>query len=153
MNTFVFLHDYFARYLLCDPTNNVIADTKRALTMSHRMATGKLGRLTGWALVKQDKTYIQSKIAATHPNLITADPRTRYDAWYEELKSFEGPTCFIEFTQSTFNISNIFLTYDLRAVKICGPASSQTFNYLNEPDKSSGKAHKVFAKKRMEDAV
>lgn len=153
MNTFVFLRDHFARYLLPELTNDAIADTKRALTMNHLMATGKFGRLTGWALVKQDKTYIQSKIAAAHPNLITADPRTRYDAWYEELKDFKGPTCFIEFTQSTFNISNIFLTYDLRAVKICGPASSQTFNYLNEADKSSEKAHKHLAKKRIKDAV
>ena len=153
MNTFVFLRDHFARYLLPELSNDAIADTKRALTMNHLLVTGKSARLSGWVMVKKDKTYLQGNLAAKHPKLITADPRTRYDAWYEELKDFKGPTCFIEFTQSTFNISNVFLTYDLRVVKICGPASFQTFNYLNEPDKSSGVAHKVLAKKRIKDAV
>jgi hypothetical protein len=153
MNTFVFLRDHFARYVLPTLSNDAVADSKRALTMNHLLATGKSARLSGWVMVTKDKTYIQSKIAATHSNLITADPRTRYEAWYDGLENFSGPTCFIEFTKSTFNIGNIFLTHDARVVKICGPASSQTFNYLNEPDESSGLAHKVLAKRRRKNAV
>jgi hypothetical protein len=153
MNTFVFLREHFARYVLPDLSNDAVADCKRALTMNHLLVTGKSGRLSGWVMVKKDKTYIQAKIAAKHANLITADPRTRYEAWYEELENFSGPTCFIEFTKSTFNIGNIFLTHDARVVKICGPASSQTFNYTDEPNEASGVAHKVLAKMRRKNAV
>ena len=120
MNTFVFLREHFARYVLPNLSNDAVADSKRALTMNHLLATGKSGRLSGWLMVTKDKTYIQSKIAVSHANLITADPRTRYKAWHEELENFSGPTCFIEFTKSTFNIGNIFLTHDARVVKICG---------------------------------
>ena len=153
MNTFLFIREYFARYVLQDITNNPVDDTKRALTMNHQLISGKSARLSGWAMIKEDKTYVQAKLAAKHPMLVTNDQRTRYQAWYEELKDFKGPTCFLEFTKSTVNIGNIFLTHDVRIVKICGPSSFQTFNFLNEPDEASGIAHKVLAKMRRKDAL
>ena len=153
MNTFVFLREYFAKYVLADVSNDAVQDTKRALTMGHTLANGKSSRLTGWAMIKEDKSYVQANIAATHAKLVTNDPRTRYQAWHEELKNFKGPTCFIEFTKSTINIGNVFLTHDVRIVKICGPSSFQTFDYLSEPDGASGVAHKVLARMRREDAL
>ena len=153
MNTFVFLRDHLARYLLPELTNDAVADSKRVLTMNHLLATGKSARLSGWAMISEKPTILQANLAAAHPKLVTADPRTRYEAWLEALENFESPTCFLEFTQSTVNISNIFLTHDLRVVKICGPSSFQTFNYLEEPTENSGVAHKVLAKRRKKYAV
>ena len=153
MNTFVFIRDNFARYVLPELSNDAVADSKRALTMNHRLVSGSASRLTGWAMIQQGKAWVQAKLAAEHPSLVTCDPRTRYNAWFEALESFSGPVCFIEFTQSTMNISNIFLTYDPRIVRICGPSSFETFNYLAEPAGTAGKAEKVIAKLRKKHAV
>jgi hypothetical protein len=148
MNTFNFLQQHFAKYILPQLTHDALGDSKRALTISHLLSKGTTSRLTGWVMVKEKNVYVQAALAAKHSNLVTADPRTRYEAWFEELEQFSGPTCFIEFTKSTFNIGNIFLTHDVRVVRVCGPSSVQTFNYLEEPSGASGMAHKVLAKLR-----
>lgn len=153
MNTFEFIQENFARYVLPELSNDSVTDCKRAFTMNHLLTTGKYSRLTGWAMIQQGTTFVQSKLAANHKNLITADSRTRYEAWLEGLENFKGPTCFMQFTQSAVNISNVFLTVDLRVVRICGPSSCETFNYLSEPDAFSQKAHKVLDKLRKKHAV
>lgn len=153
MNTFAFLQQNLARYLLPSLSNDPVQDSKRALTMNHLLDKGTSGRLTGWAMITKDKAIVQAKLAARDTNLITSDPRTRYEAWLDGLNNFNSPTCFIEFTKSTVNIGYIFLTHDVRVVKICGPASFETFNFLAEPDERSGKAHKVISKMKKKNAV
>ena len=153
MNTFDFLNKNFAEILLETPGNNPVENCKKALTMSHLMSKGTTGRLTGWAMVKEGMAFVQSKLAISHPRLVTHDERKRYDAWYHELCNFNGPVCFLEFSKSTVNISNIFITYDLRVVKICGPSSYETFNFLEEANANSGLTHKVLTKMRAKHVV
>lgn len=80
MNTFIFLQEHFARILLPELTDDAVADVKRAFTKSHLLTTGKSGRLSGWAIINERQTILQAKLAATHPKLLTSDPRTRYEA-------------------------------------------------------------------------
>lgn len=153
MNTFAFLQQNFVRYLLPNLSNDPAKDCGHALTTSHLLKKGTFSRFSGWAMITDKVAIVQSDLAAKHPKLITGDPRTRYQAWYDGLENFNSPTCFIEFTQSTVNIGNVFLTHDLRVVKICGPVSSETFNYLDSATPESGKAHKILSKIKEKNAV
>lgn len=159
MNTFEFLHRNMAKILLPDVTNDVVSDCSRAFKTSYLrkpkpgQEIGKPGRLSGWAIVKEGKLTLQSDLALSHRKLFVGDARTRYEAWSSELENFEAPICFIEFTQSTINLNNVFLTHDLRVVTICAPSSFERFNYLSEPGERAGKAHRNLHKAKVKHAL
>lgn len=159
MNTFEFLHRNMASILLPSVTNDIVSDCSRAFKTSYLrkpkpgQAEGKPGRLSGWAIVKEGMLILQSDLALSHAKLHAGDTRTRYEAWSAELENFVSPTCFLEFTQSTTNLNNVFLTHDLRVVTICAPSSFERFNYLTEPGESAGKAHKNLYRAKVKHAV
>lgn len=153
MNTFEFLHRNLASILLPKVTNDIVTDCSRTFKASHLLKSGKKGRLSGWAIVKEGQLIVQSDLMLKHPNLISGDKRTRFQAWHNELENFKPPVCFLEFTQSTINLNNVYLTHDLRVVLICGPSSSQRFNYLEEPGEHAPRAHKTLYKEKTKHAV
>jgi hypothetical protein len=159
MNTFEFLHRNMASILLPNVSNDIVSDCSRAFKTSYLrnakpgQKEGKPGRLSGWAIVKEGELILQSDLSLSHPNLKTADTRTKYQAWFYELSNFEPPICFLGFTQSTTNLNNVFLTYDLRVVTICSPSSFERFNYLTEPGEDAGQAHRLLYKAKVKHAV
>ena len=159
MNTFEFLHRNMASILLPNVSNDLVSDCSEAFKASYLRkpkpgkTEGKPGRLSGWAIVKEGMLILQSDLAMECPNLIVGDQRTKYEAWLEELNNFKPPVCFIGFTQSTTNLNNVYLTYDLRVVTICGPSSFERFNYLSEPGKGAGMTHRILHKAKMKNAL
>ena len=153
MNTFEFLHKNFARVLLPNVTNDLVSDCSRAFKKSHELKTGKLGRLSGWAIVKEGTLILQSDLALQSEYLKAGVKLKKYQAWFAEIQNFKPPVCFIRFTQSTINLNNVYLTHDLRVLTICGPSSFERFNYFKEPGENAGEAHRLLHKEKAKHAV
>jgi len=132
MKTFEFIQQNFARHVLPELTDDPVRDTIKAMTMNHTVKSkaGKLSpsRLTGWAIVGPNGTTLQANVQSNSPNLNAGDTRTRYEAWADALSDFQGPVCLVQFTKATLNVSNVFLTHDLRAVRVCSPDGVETFD-------------------------
>ena len=77
------------------------------------------------------------------------DDRTRFEAILDELEDWDNePTLFMTFDKSPLSISNLFLTVDLRAVRICTPSGVQTFDYTTEPRDTAPPFHRTLIKMR-----
>ena len=131
MNTFDFFNDNFGR-LLVQQGNDPFDNAWRALKSEHLMATGKTARLVGgWAIIRERQPRMQQKLAADG---IEYDDRTRFEAFDSLLADWdEKPLMLLVFDKAPVPISNLFLTVDLRAVRICSPAGVITFDYTKEP--------------------
>ena len=122
MNTFELISNGFARYVLGNAlSGNPIRDAAKALTMNHLLdnAKGTSSRLTGWAIFRASGSTVQADLAAS--GIAANDPRTRYEAFSDELANLREPVVFLQFTKSTVNLANVFATFDPRIVKICSP--------------------------------
>lgn len=140
-STFEIIARGFARFVLPEGlSNDPVRDSARALTMNHRLMKGSTSRLTGWAIIRESGTACQADIAAG--DVSGGDPRTRYEAFAEEIDGFDGPVVFLQFTKSTVNIANVFATYDPRVTRICSPDQCETFDATGEPDSGAGVAHR-----------
>ena len=150
MNTFDFFNDNFGS-LLVEQGNDPFENAAKALSSSHPLASGKSSRLgSGWAIVKEKNAVVQLKLAATG---ITYDDRTRFEAIIDSLESWDDqPTIFMVFDKKPLPISNLFLTVDLRAVRVCTPAGVYTFDYTLEPTENSPQFYKTLYKQRMKNA-
>ena len=150
MNTFEFFNENFGRHLV-EQDGAPYQAAARALSSSHKMLKGTSSRLaSGWAIVKPGNATIQLKLA--YPSL-SYDVRTRFEAMLEALENWDGqPTLFLTFDKSPLSISNIFLTVDLRAVRICMPSGVQTFNYMLDASETSPQFYKILAKMRNRNA-
>jgi hypothetical protein len=150
MNTFEFFNENFGRHLV-EQTGEPYQATARALSSNHQLAKGTSGRLaSGWAIVKPSTATIQLKLAAEG---LHYDDRTRYEAILEELDSWDGqPTLFMIFDKSPLSISNLFLTVDLRAVRVCTPSGVQTFDYTTAPSNAAPEFHRILFKMRNKNA-
>jgi len=150
MNTFDFFNDNFGR-LLVEQGNDPYENAAKALSSSHRLASGKGSRLgSGWAIVKENNAVLQLKLAAAG---ITYDDRTRFEAVIDALENWDNqPTLFMVFDKAPLPISNLFLTVDLRAVRICTPAGVYSFDYTQEPTDSSPQFYRTLHKQRMKNA-
>tara|TARA_R110000744_G_scaffold43338_4_gene97292 strand:- start:217 stop:690 length:474 start_codon:yes stop_codon:yes gene_type:complete len=146
MNTFEFIQQNFARYVLPELSENPVRDTVKALTMNHMVISKQNrlspSRLTGWAIIRSRGTVLQANLETTGEGLVSGDQRTRYEAWADALVHFNGPVCLLEFTKAVFNISNIYLTHDVRMTRVCSPDGAETFNFAQVPEKHAGKAHR-----------
>jgi hypothetical protein len=76
--------------------------------------------------------------------------KDRYTAFLAELEAWDGkPRIFLTFDKKPVPVGNVFVTYDVRAVRICSPSGVETFDFTVPPEKSSGVAHKVIWKKKV----
>ena len=150
MNTFDFFNKNFGK-LLVQQNNDPYENAARALKSTHLMASGKISRLgSGWAIVKENHAVLQLKLAAEG---IKYDDRTRFEAITDALESWDDqPTLFMTFDKKPLPIANLFLTIDLRAVRICEPSGVSTFDYTKEPTETSPQFYKTLYKQRMKNA-
>ena len=150
MNTFDFFNDNFGS-LLVEQGNDPFENAAKALRSSHPLASGKSSRLgSGWAIVKEKNAVVQLKLAATG---ITYDDRTGSEAIFDALENWDDqPIIFMVFDKPPLPISNLFLTVDLRAVRICTPRGVYTFDYTLEPTENSPQFYKTLHKQRMKNA-
>lgn len=149
MNTFQFFNEYFGKCLVRqDGTAHEAA--YRALSSNHRLAKGTEGRLaSGWAIVRpRGGSSVQLKLAAAG---LLYDDRTRIEAFMDELAQWDGkePRIFLMFDKAPVPLSNLFMTVDRRAVRICSPAGVETFNLDLEPSADSGGIQKAMWKRRV----
>jgi hypothetical protein len=59
---------------------------------------------------------------------------------------------FLLFDKAPIPIANLFMTLDLRAVRICSPGGVETFDYTN-PSKSAGVVQRNLEKLRAKNAA
>ena len=150
MNTFEFFNQHFGRHLV-EQQGKPYEATARALTASHLLASGRKSRLSsGWMIVKPDRVTMQLKLAASGINY---DDRTRTQAFTFELEHWaQTPTLFMVFDKKPLSIAHLFLTVDLRAVRICTPAGVQTFDYTKDPAELSPQYHRLLFRERCKSA-
>ena len=149
MNTFEFFNANFGRHLVTQVGEPHEAAAK-ALSVHHPLASGKACRLNGWAIIKPDYTMLQMKLAV--PSIHYYD-LTRYEAILHELENWSRtPTLFMVLDlKKPMPIANMFLTVDLRAVRICTPKGVETFDYTQEPTERSPNFDKRLIKQRNSD--
>jgi hypothetical protein len=147
MNTFEFFNKFFGKHLVTQEGSLTDA-AWRALSSNHRLAKGTQSRLaSGWAIVRPGTSSVQLKLAAAGVHF---DERTRYDAFLDELQSWDGesPRLFLMFDKAPLPIANLFMTVDPRAVRMCSPAGVETFNWLQAPEADGGLTHKLLWKRK-----
>lgn len=151
MNTFTFFNENFGRFLT-QQTNVPHMDAWRALSSTHPLQKGGRNRITsGWAIIRPTGTVMQTRLAVDG---IEYDDRTRFQAFAAELAGWDGePRIFLMFDKAPIPIANIFMTLDLRAVRICSPAGVETFDYTAEPGKDAGVVHRNIARERAGNAA
>lgn len=142
-----FFNDNFGHFLT-EQTGNAAADAQRALSKGHvmRRGGGPQRIASGWAIVRPGKPTMQFALAADG---IEYSTQTRYEAFLAELQQWDGtPRIFIEFDKRPVPTSNLFVTYDLRAVRICSPKGVETFDFTRPPEPDGHKTHKVLWKQK-----
>jgi hypothetical protein len=157
VNTFQFFNEHFGKFLT-EQTNQPHMDTWRALSSNHLLqkknsAGGDVSnRLTsGWAIVRPSGTVMQQKLAAGG---IQYDDRTRFEAFADELAAWDGnPRIFLMFDKAPIPIANIFMTLDLRAVRMCSPKGVETFDYTKPASPTAGMVQKILEKQRTKNAA
>jgi hypothetical protein len=149
MNTYEFFVANFARHLVnCDGLTPTAAAWK-ALSSNHKLAKGiESSRLSsGWAIVRPGRSSVQLKLAARG---VEQDDRTRIEAFIEEFKIWDGvePRIFLMFDKAPVPIANLFISVDRRLVRICSPASVESFDIDAEPTEESGGIQKAIWKRK-----
>ena len=152
MNAIELLNQNFGRYLV-PQTGDAVADAQAALSGGHDMAKGgtKQRVASGWAIIKPEGATMQFKLAARE---IKYAEKTRYEAFANLLDNWNGtPAILMEFDKKPIPVGNLFITYDLRAVRVCSAKGGETFDYTIEPEKDGCKTHKVLFKQRKNGGV
>lgn len=157
MNTFEFFNFNFGQFLT-PQTNNPFHDAWRALSSTHPLVKKKkdgsneTGRLvSGWAIIRPNGAVMQQKLAVEG---IEYDDRTRFEAFADELNSWDAsPRMFLMFDKSPIPIANLFMTLDLRAVRICSPAGVETFDYTKPGLDSAGVVQRNLEKLRVKNVA
>lgn len=152
MNTFDFFNQNFGRFL-AEQTGNEMADAQTALSKNHELQTGKTSRLSsGWAIVRPGRSSLQLGVKCTGIE-ITGNTVSRFQAFIADLQNWEGePRIYLTFDKRPIPIANLFVTYDLRAVRICSAKGVETFDFTKDPTDESGMVHKVLFKQMKEGA-
>ena len=157
MNTYQFFYQNFGRFLTAQ-TNQPHMDAWRALSSTHRLAKkGKNGEeqagrlVAGWVIIRPTGVVMQQKLAIEG---IEYDERTRFEAFAGELAAWDGtPRMFLLFDKAPIPIANLFITLDLRAVRICSPAGVETFDYMKPAPPTAGVVQRNLEKQRAKDAA
>jgi hypothetical protein len=146
MNVYEFFNSGIGRHLVAQDGEPHRA-AQRALSSTHKLAKGGENRITsGWAIVRPDGAVLQQKLAATG---ITYDARTRIEAFLDELKGWDGtPRLLLMFDKKPIPIANLFLTADLRAVRICSPKGVETFDFNAELGAEAGDIQKALHRRK-----
>jgi hypothetical protein len=153
MNTYQFFNQNFGRYLTAQ-TNLPQMDSWRALSSNHPLQGGGQSRLvSGWAIIRPAGSTMQAKLAV--PGIeIDARGRTRFQAFAEELAAWDGTArMFLLFDQASIPIANLFMTLDLRAVRICTPGGVETFDYTQKASPAAGLVQRNLEKLRAKNAA
>ena len=130
MNTFSFFMEYFGRHLV-KRTGDDIVDTERVLNVSFSNRDGKPQRLAaGWAVVSPHGSRLQLDIPA--PGIETGAAGTRFMAFATALLG-PLPVMLLAFDKKPLGIDHLFVTHDLRMVRICDPKNPETFDLNTEP--------------------
>jgi hypothetical protein len=146
VNVYEFFNAGLGRHLVSQ--DGAPHDTaRRALSGAHKLAKGGENRITsGWAIVRPDGALLQQKLAAKG---IIYDDRTRLDAFLDELRNWDGTArLFLMFDKKPIPISNLFLTADLRAVRICSPKGVETFDFNAKPGLEAGGIQKALDRRK-----
>jgi len=148
MNTFEFFNRNFGRYLKT-PSNRHYRDAWSVLSEEHEMQDKKPARLmSSWAIVRPSGTVMQQKLKAQG---IEYDTRTRAEAFGAELDAWiadSGPRIFLVFGKSLIPIAHLFMTLDLRAVRICSPGGVETFDYSRPAGPEAGRFERELDRRR-----
>lgn len=152
MNAFRFFNEHCGRYLVAPSNAPPHEDAWRALSSAHPLRKGGANRLvSGWAIVRPTGTVMQQKLAVAG---IRYDDRDRFQAFAEELAAWDGtPRLFLVFDKKPLPIANLFLTVDVRAVRICSPQGVETFDHTHPPPPGAGRAQRRIEKLRGRDAA
>ncbi|MDA7755429.1 hypothetical protein N8933_10510 [Pseudomonadales bacterium] len=151
MNAYVFFMENFGKFLLQDEGEPHDL-TARVLNESHLHPPPKSAkRLTNtWALIQPGKALLKTRLQAKG---ITYTEQTSTEVFGEVLDNWDGtPTMFLEFKRTSFAIENLFITVDVRAVRICQSSNVFTFDYTKEPTATSPNTFKSLHKQRMKNA-
>mgnify|MGYP005654653693 CR=1 FL=1 len=157
MNTYQFFYENFGRFLTTQ-TNQPHMDAWRALSSTHplqkknKLGNEQNGRLmSGWAIIRPTGAAMQQKLAVKG---IQYDDRTRFAAFVDELATWDDtPRMFLLFDKSPIPIANLFMTLDLRAVRICSPAGVETFDYTLPPSSTAGAFQRGLEKQKSKNAA
>ena len=157
MNTYQFFNQSFGRFLTAQ-TNQPHMDAWRALSSTHplvkRNKNGdeQAGRLVaGWVVIRPTGAVMQQKLAVEG---IEYDDRTRFEAFADELAVWDGkPRMFLLFDKTPILIANLFMTLDLRAVRICSPGGVETFDYTKSDSPTAGVVQRNLEKQRAKNAA
>ena len=142
-----FFNDNFGRYLT-HQTGDAAEDAQRALSSGHLMKKGgpRQRIATGWAIVRPGTSTMRFELTALG---ISYSKQTRFEAFQAELDHWDGsPRMFIEFDKKQIPLSKLFITYDLRVVRICSAKGTETFDYTTPPEKDGTKTHKILWKQK-----
>ena len=105
----------------------------------------------GWAIVRPTVSVAQLNLCVEG---IGQDPRTRFEAFTDELSKWdETPRMFLVFAKAPIPIVNLFITVDLRAVRICSPGGVETFDYTKPAHPKAGKMQRILEKQRTKNAA
>lgn len=130
MNTYAFFVEHFGRFLV-KLSGDELVDTERVLNMSFSNRSGKPQRLAaGWAVVSPRGSRLQLDIPAQ--GIETGAPGTRFEAFAAALRE-PLPVMLLAFDKKPLGIDQLFVTHDLRAVRVCDPKASETFALGAEP--------------------
>jgi hypothetical protein len=143
MNTYEFFIEYFGKHILDCEGLTPSAAAWKVLSSSHKQKKGTVSRLTsGWAILRPERSTIQLELTASG---LDYDKRTRYEAFEEELETWDGiePRMFLTFDKAPIPISNLFLTLDKRLIRICSPKTVESFDITAPPNEVSGIVQRV----------
>lgn len=154
MNTYQLFNHSFGRHLV-DQGNQPHMDAWKALSSTHDL-TNKEGkpstsRLVGWAIIRPKSAIAQMNLTTPH---IKRDERTRFEAFAAELIDWDGePRMLLSFDKAPIPIANLFMTLDLRAVRICLPGGVETFDFTKPAPDDAGKMQRNIEKGRQKHAA
>jgi hypothetical protein len=144
VNTYEFFNRNLGKHLVSQEGSPWEA-TQRALSANHRLKKGNMSRLgSGWAVVREGRATVQLALDAVG---IEFDSRTRYEAFLEVLENWnDEPVLLMTFDKKPLNIGQLFITADIRAVRICTPKGAQTFDWTREPTADACEYHRILWK-------
>ena len=160
MNTYEFFNQGLGRHLINDRIK--VGDDAPAhelagavLSGSHQLASGSMSRLgSGWAVVREGEAIIQLKLEVKEGDGLYYSDLTRYEAWLNVLENWDGrPVILMQFAKKPMTTGNLFITADLRCVRICGPKGVETFDWTQPPGDDAGMVQKILWKQKQEKEV
>lgn len=141
MNTFEFLSEHFAGQFDIDPEITCPGKRiERALSMPHPMVdkiddkgNPKTKRFMKGAWVVVFNGGFMTNSEFMYDNALTEPDMKAHEAFLHAVEHMPKPWCFLTFTNATLPLSNVFLSYDPRVLRICSPGGTETFNMFDEP--------------------